>query len=340
MPSFGEKLRVEREKRKITLEDISVSTKIGTRMLRALEENQFSQLPGGIFNKGFVRAYARALGLDEEQAVADYLQASGNVPVVQIDVASQPGTASGRKSSLRDRSDAKSHTTSTKTKNTQEPEETADLHASASRLEQQLPWGIFAALLLAVALALSLWSRFERSTARRESQTVTATSENPAPVSHPSNTTAEVPPASSATSGTNSRLRQSSGANQNSVTPQPGPPGKSSSASQSSNNQTSGSHISESGSHNSSLTSPPGAELSVVIQAREESWITITADGKTISSELLPAGGERTIHGHEQITVKAGNAGGIDLQFNGKRIGSLGQFGEVKTVTFGPRGLT
>src|SRR6202051_3271583 len=78
LPSFGEKLKLEREKRKITLEEISVSTKIGTRMLQALEENKFNQLPGGIFNKGFVRAYSRCLGLDEDQTIADYLQASGD----------------------------------------------------------------------------------------------------------------------------------------------------------------------------------------------------------------------------------------------------------------------
>ena len=59
--------------RGISLEEIAEATKIGTRSLRALEEQDFDKLPGGIFNKGFVRAYARYLGLDEEQAVADYL---------------------------------------------------------------------------------------------------------------------------------------------------------------------------------------------------------------------------------------------------------------------------
>ena len=80
MPSFGEKLKQEREQRKITLEQISISTKIGTRMLQALEEDRFNQLPGGIFNKGFVRAYARCVGLDEDQTVAEYLEASGDAP--------------------------------------------------------------------------------------------------------------------------------------------------------------------------------------------------------------------------------------------------------------------
>ena len=74
---FGERLRREREMRKITLEEIALATKIGTRALRALEEEEFGKLPGGIFNRGFVRAYARYLGIDEEQAVADYETAKG-----------------------------------------------------------------------------------------------------------------------------------------------------------------------------------------------------------------------------------------------------------------------
>ena len=75
MGAFGEKLRKQREQRGITLDAISSTTKISNRMLRALEDEHFDQLPGGVFNKGFVRAYARQVGLDEEEAVADYLTA-------------------------------------------------------------------------------------------------------------------------------------------------------------------------------------------------------------------------------------------------------------------------
>ena len=77
MGSFGERLQREREMRGVTLEEISESTKISSRSLRALEEEKFDRLPGGIFNKGFVRAYARYLGIDEDQAVADFVAASG-----------------------------------------------------------------------------------------------------------------------------------------------------------------------------------------------------------------------------------------------------------------------
>ena len=73
--SFGEKLRKQREQRGLELDAISNSTKISPRMLRALEDEHFDQLPGGVFNKGFVRAYARQVGLDEEEAIAEYLAA-------------------------------------------------------------------------------------------------------------------------------------------------------------------------------------------------------------------------------------------------------------------------
>ncbi len=82
--------------RGVSLEEIAETTKIGTRLLKALEEEQFELLPGGIFNKGFVRAYAKYLGMDEEQAVADYLHAAGNTePDVQL-IAHQNEGVEGR----------------------------------------------------------------------------------------------------------------------------------------------------------------------------------------------------------------------------------------------------
>jgi len=80
MGAFGDRLRREREMRGITLDEITESTKISRRHLDALEGEHFDQLPGGVFNKGFVRAYARFLGIDEDQAVADYSTASNEQP--------------------------------------------------------------------------------------------------------------------------------------------------------------------------------------------------------------------------------------------------------------------
>ncbi len=88
--TFGEHLRREREMRGVSLEEISAATRIGTRFLEALENEQWDRLPGGVFNRGFVRAIARFLGLDEETLVGEYALATndrlpagawtGNVP--------------------------------------------------------------------------------------------------------------------------------------------------------------------------------------------------------------------------------------------------------------------
>src|SRR5277367_1513795 len=75
MCEFGRELRTERESRGIGLETISDSTKISSRYLAALEEDHFEQLPGGVFNKGIVRSYARVVGLDEDLWVGRYMEA-------------------------------------------------------------------------------------------------------------------------------------------------------------------------------------------------------------------------------------------------------------------------
>jgi cytoskeleton protein RodZ len=70
--TFGESLKREREMRGVTLEEIAAATRIARRFLQAIENEQWDQLPGGVFNRGFVRAMAHYLGLDEENTVAEY----------------------------------------------------------------------------------------------------------------------------------------------------------------------------------------------------------------------------------------------------------------------------
>jgi cytoskeletal protein RodZ len=73
MSSFGEELKRERELRQISLREISEATKINLRYLDALEHNDFRHLPGGVFNKGFVRAFSEYIGIDPEAMVNAYL---------------------------------------------------------------------------------------------------------------------------------------------------------------------------------------------------------------------------------------------------------------------------
>ncbi len=74
MPTLGEELRQKREQRGISLAEISEATRIGTRFLKAIETDNFSILPGGIFTRSFIRAYAKHVGMNEDEAIGHYLQ--------------------------------------------------------------------------------------------------------------------------------------------------------------------------------------------------------------------------------------------------------------------------
>lgn len=273
MESFGARLKREREQRKITLDDIAVSTKIGTRFLLAIEEEHFDQLPGGIFNKGFVRAYARHLGIDEEQAIADYVAASGvSLPEVQPEAAPELAVLAGRVQETGSRSD-------------------------------DIPWGVFAIVLLVVAFGFAIWGFETREKA--------------------------------STSGSIVKVKGSAAATQN-VAPDNGPAlGTAGQPSQPSPSQAAGS---EGNAAPPDAAPSPGTFL-VSIKAREDSWLAITADGQQIMEDTLSATAEKSIAARKEIVIKTGNVGGLDISFNGKAVASQGGFNEVKTLTFDPDGL-
>lgn len=69
----GARLRTAREARDMELRDIAATTKISVGALEAIEQNDFDPLPGGIFTRAFVRAYAAEVGLDPEQTTKDFM---------------------------------------------------------------------------------------------------------------------------------------------------------------------------------------------------------------------------------------------------------------------------
>jgi cytoskeletal protein RodZ len=72
--SLGEELRRAREARKISLREISEHTRITMRHLEAIEADDYRNLPGGIFNKSFIKAYARHIHFDEKRALELYVR--------------------------------------------------------------------------------------------------------------------------------------------------------------------------------------------------------------------------------------------------------------------------
>jgi hypothetical protein len=222
--AFGEKLRKQREQRGIALDAISSTTKISTRMLRALEDERFDQLPGGVFNKGFVRAYARQVGLDEEEAVTDYLAALRESQIQQQSILPEFRAPAGKSSATpapepRQESrlsyDLPNHDlpaingSHNLHKNQDMPPSPASPpHAPAAnpsagrfRLKypagspaqpaadssSQIPWGKLAVALLLVTLVLAFWN------SRRHAAPTAAAQPSPAPASTPVSAPASAP---------------------------------------------------------------------------------------------------------------------------------------------------
>jgi cytoskeletal protein RodZ len=72
--TLGEKLRQAREERGITLSEVAEHTRISSLYLESIENDDYRNLPGGIFNKGFVKSFAKYVGINEQEALADYAQ--------------------------------------------------------------------------------------------------------------------------------------------------------------------------------------------------------------------------------------------------------------------------
>ena len=294
MASFGVRLKQEREKQSVTLDDISLSTKISTRMLRALEEERFDQLPGGIFNKGFIRAYARCLGMDEEQAIADYLAATGVSPLAK------PSENNDQAPIL------------------EPPSRERNENAAG------LPWGIFAVVLLVAALGFAAWGFYSREPQNRtrDSQSPTASSPNvtPAPVAE----TSPPPPSDSVAATATAEVAKAS---------RPAVP--SAGAAESSQTPVASPSVSTSG----KSPTPHTGEFTVLITARQDSWLSISIDGEVSSQSTLIASARKAVRATKEIVIRAGNIGALDFEFNGKKLPSQGDFSEVKTLTFDAHGL-
>jgi len=280
MGSFGDRLRREREMRGITLDEIAESTKISRRHLEALEKEDFDSLPGGIFNRGFVRSYARYLGIDEDQAVADYSAA-----------VAEPAEAENKFP-------------------LDVPEPGPELNPRRSTLP------LILALVALVAVLAIFWARTrsrgaenqESASANMPGATRSPSPVNVAPAQTPASipeTTAETPNSSAADTPT-----PSGSANPGAATIQP-------SASQS-----------------------PERLFSVVVMAKEASWVSVTADGKTVfEGRTLSAGERQSFRAGKKIVFTTGNAGGVDVSFNGKTLGTIGNESEKRVLTFTPSGL-
>jgi len=357
---FGDRFRKAREKKELSLDDVSNVTKISARMLRAIEEEHFDQLPGGVFNKGFIRAYAKHLGLDPEEAVTDYLAC---LRQAQIDaqqvwepaVAQKPGSAQPFAGPERRRAvePAKPAVKAPAPAQVEElpglqlprAEHVASQKEFELKSEREVPWSILAIAAIVVALAVVLWIRRSHAGAAsttpptKSAQSTVAAStpavdpaaplnqpSNPAPVNHNAAhaTTASHPPQSAPSS----------------ATANPAATPTSSSTASTSNSEPKDDVTTRTF---TKPVAPPAkstaASLTLVIRAQETSWISVQADGQQVSQETLIAPAHASIRASREIVAKIGNAAGVTFLWNGREIPADGAEAEVKTFIFDASGM-
>src|SRR5207247_3383818 len=80
MPSLGEQLRAQRERKGITLEQAAADTRIREKFLTALEAGDYPALPGAVYTRCFLRNYAEDLDLGTDELVAFFPQERGGAP--------------------------------------------------------------------------------------------------------------------------------------------------------------------------------------------------------------------------------------------------------------------
>jgi cytoskeleton protein RodZ len=353
MGEFGDKFRKAREKKELSLDDVSNVTKISARMLRAIEEEHFDDLPGGVFNKGFIRAYAKHLGLDAEEAVSDYLISlrQAQIDAQEVWEPQSPGAVRAGANG----GNAPKEVTKPAIKDSLvrspapvEVEELPDLqlpraeHVRGAPKEYLndrpggTPWRIVVAGALVLGLGIFLWVRHSSHARTAFTSTPNVASGSLAqplqsgPVSSASmqNTTSPPPPTPKPTAPP--------AAVQEPVKSSPTAELASPSAPASDSHDVSLKNSIKAASKGSAKSAP---SLSLEIRATENSWVSAFADGQLVTQETLIAPAHTAVRASREISIRIGNAAGVTFVLNGKEIPIQGAEGEVKNFIFDSSGM-
>ena len=320
MGQFGNKFRQTREKKQLSLEDVSKVLKISARMLEAIEEENFDLLPGGIFNKGFIRSYAQHLELDPEEAVADYLstlEAQIRAESAMLESSTARSGSTVRVSGAQNASKSETGVEEEELPGLQLPR-VEDIRPAKKqylgRRSEGTPWSLISAAAIVIVLGILVWIRHTRNIRAAAPPTRNISSAQLAapavlPQAQPA---APVPKSLPASQPHPAVPRPKSPAGPALSTPTPAA---------------------------ATENTKPAPLLSLTIRATENSWVSVQADGKAVLEETLIAPAHSSVRADKQIIVRVGNAAGVSFVFNGVELSPQGNESEVKTLIFDPTGM-
>ena len=301
---FGRKLREARERRGISVRQIASATKISVAALEALERNDISRLPGGLFSRAFVRSYAVEVRLDPESTVQEFIEQFPHGAVTAGHPGSDP--VEDREAIESDRQTA-SMLLWTVVLSIPLVAFVIYLTSSGASFLQRTPAeaGAEAAQSAAVAApaapAPSLAAPADAASRAPAEEVVSAPA---APTVAPSNATRPAPPAA---------VRFLDSGSPSLANPQP----------------TTGRAASE---VDAAVAPGKGDErLMIGLAVTRPCWVTATVDGQRKIARLLQPGDAQTIDVRRELVLTAGDAAAIAMTLNGIDAKPLGKAGEVVT---------
>jgi len=293
MASLGENLRREREMRRISLEEISAATKISVRFLTALENNDFATIPGGIFTRGFIRAYAGYLGLDQEQVMSEYELAAQprEYELGRLTSANRPAQRRGRPVRVLPLAVA------------------AILLVGGYVLFRYSHRAAYAPIIPSSPVSSSAAQPAASQSAPTPAGSTTAGADTSSGV--PNGAPSSVSPGATSTGGAPSQTAS-----------QAAPPLV--------DGAKPGANPAVSGATQNAGALRGGLVLQVA--ATEPVWVSVEADGKTALQRVLHPNDVTTLKAQDHFDLTTGNAQGLILTLNGETLKPLGRQGEVKKV--------
>jgi cytoskeleton protein RodZ len=297
MMSVGETLRRERLRRKVELASIAAELKISSRMLEAIETDDYDKLPGGVFAKSFVRQYANLLGLDADEVATQFEQAARLPELTNLAELRRPRPVSGL-----DRMGERSF--------------------SIGRPRNALPSLIVVVVVMLICSGVYGWWQRSRQLAATRHRTAAAAVRNAAapaipPPPPPARIAPQPPMATTVASAPAPTAAQAQ--------PQPQAPTASAPQPIAAKPGVPQPLVADAG--------PAGSgAVRVELVVAEPVWVSVERDGRSIFQGELQANEIRTLAANNEITLRLGNAGGLTILLNGKPIPSPGPKGQVRTV--------
>jgi cytoskeletal protein RodZ len=302
MESIGEFFKQVRETKGLTIDEVASKTRIRTDFVKALEDGNFAKLPDQVFARGFVRSYARSLGLDEDDAIHRFAQSAGAYYDKQV-----------------------------------ERERLKVRQAEEERKRQANRKAVAIAIGIAILTLIFLLSREQSSLlVRRSSSDLPASASKrtappiPEPQDAPPSQQAEAVPPAPKTKPSEPPVVSAKAGEGNNVEPVTGPaptaspvpePAAPSPSSLGSDGPLGGISLEGSGATE--------GQLALDLEATELSWVVVQIDGGSPQEALLRPGEKARWKGQDQFILTLGNAGGVKAELNGKPQKPFGPRGKV-----------